>query len=201
MTFLVDLLVAVWGLRLSWHILRRFLRSSEQDERYTVLINNWPPRYRNVQAFWRIFLLQAVLATLISLPVIVIHLYRPEATWTSFAGMLVWIIGFGLEAVADLQLRRFLQRPRRADLLQDGLWQYSRQPNYFGEITMWWGIALICSVTPLWWLGSFGAVVITYLICFVSGIPPAEARAVGKDGWTDYKRRTSVLVPWPPKRW
>ncbi len=65
---------------------------------------------------------------------------------------------------------------------------------------MWWGIALIACITPLWWVGIIGAATISTLICFVSGVPLAEARAASKSGWNEYKQKTSVLIPWPPKQ-
>jgi steroid 5-alpha reductase family enzyme len=196
---IVDMLVVIWGLRLSWHIYRRFRKSSEQDARYTALMEQWPEKYRGVQIFFKIFLTQALLATIISMPVIIIHLYQPQTTPVAMIGLVVWVIGFIYEVVADRQLAVFLQKPH-GKLMQRGLWKYSRHPNYFGEITMWWGISLIACATPLWWVGLIGAATITYLICFVSGIPLAESRAKTKKGWKTYHDKTSVLIPWPPKR-
>ncbi len=80
-----------------------------------------------------------------------------------------------------------------------GLWKYSRHPNYFGEMLMWWGLAIFSCTTPYGWLGIVGALVITALLAFVSGVPPAEARAASKKGWKAYKASTSVLVPWWPR--
>jgi steroid 5-alpha reductase family enzyme len=196
----VDLLVVTWGTRLSWHIYRRFTHSSVQDERYTTLIRQWPDRLMSLQLFFRLFLVQAVLAAIISLPVIVVHTYQPETSWLSVAGLIVWVIGFVFESIADKQLKVFLARPGHDELMTTGLWSYSRHPNYFGEITMWWGIALIACTTPLWWLGIIGSLTISVLICLVSGIPLAEIRTSTKKGWDIYKGNTSVLVPWRPKQ-
>lgn len=196
---IVDVLVTLWGVRLSWHIFARFRRSVKQDERYTEILSKWPAKYRAIQTFMKIFLLQALLSTIISLPVIVTHFSHPVATPIAIAGLIIWIIGFTCEAVADGQLRAFL-RQSHGELMKEGLWRYSRHPNYFGEVTMWWGVALIACSTPLWWVGLIGAGVITSLICFVSGIPPAEARGKLKKGWQDYQRKTSVLIPWFPKQ-
>lgn len=196
---IVDVLIALWGLRLSWHIYRRFRRSLKQDERYTALMDKWPQQHLGVQMFVKIFLSQAVLATIISAPVILIHFYQPATMPVAIIGLVLWIIGFIYESVADRQLAAFVQQ-HRGELMQTGVWKYSRHPNYFGEMTMWWGISLIACATPLWWVGLIGAVAITYLLCFVSGVPLAENRAKNKKGWSDYSRKTSVLFPWPPKQ-
>lgn len=198
--WLVTALVVLWGLRLSFHIVRRISRSDKQDPRYTTLMAKWPKSLHTLQVFTKIFFFQAVLATLVSLPVVVVYQYQPAVQVTVVLGAALWFIGYGFEVVADAQLRRFLQSSQRGELMQRGLWRYSRHPNYFGEITMWWGIALMTFTTPLWWLSLIGALTITLLIVFVSGVPLAEASASRKAGWREYKRTTSVLLPIPPKR-
>lgn len=197
---LVDALVIAWGARLSWHIARRIQRSPEQDPRYTKIMSKWPRKYHTLQIFGKIFVLQAILATLVSLPVVVLHFYHPEILPVVLLGAAIWVIGFSIESAADMQLRQFLRTAERGELLQSGLWRYSRHPNYFGEVTMWWGIAIMTFVTPLWWLGAVGALTITILIRFVSGVPLAEANAARKKGWQQYQRLTSILVLWPPKQ-
>lgn len=197
---IVDSLVLIWGLRLVWHIYRRFRRSAQQDTRYTTLVARWPKRLVKLQLFAKISLVQAILATLISLPVIAIHAYQPDISWVILIGFTIWCLGFLCESIADKQLKTFLSQPNHAPLMSSGLWKYSRHPNYFGEVSMWWGIAVIAAATPVWWLGIIGALTITLLICFVSGIPPAEKQAATKPGWQDYKAKTSPLILWPPKQ-
>lgn len=196
---LVDSLVVLWGIRLSWHIYGRFRRSSKQDERYSLILARWSTKFRTLQIFVKIFLLQAVLVSIIGLPVIVIHIYNPSLSLIIITGLLLWIVGFVCEVIADRQLKLFL-REHPGELMEEGLWCYSRHPNYFGEIVIWWGVALIACATPLWWVGLIGAATITYLICFVSGIPLAEERSQMKEGWQAYQRKTSILVPWLPKQ-
>lgn len=196
--FVTELLVIVWGVRLAWHIYRRFKRSDKQDERYTQIIHQWPARHKNLQLFVKLFLLQAVLAVVISLPVIIIHHYTPQGSPLMYVGVVVWVVGFLFEYIADKQLKAFLAQPNHPELMTRGVWRYSRHPNYFGEVTMWWGIALIALQTPLGILGVVGAATITILICFVSGVPLAEKRSARKSGWDEYKRKTSVLFPLPP---
>ena len=196
---IIDGLVSIWGLRLFWHIYRRFYNSSHQDSRYTSLMARWPKRWVKTQIFMKIFFTQTVLATLISLSIIAVHASNPGISWALLAGVLIWCVGFIFEVIADKQLKDFLIKPNRPQLMTEGLWKYSRHPNYFGEITMWWGIATVALSTPVWWLGLFGASVITVLICLVSGIPPAEKQAAIKPGWEAYKSKTSALIPWLPK--
>jgi steroid 5-alpha reductase family enzyme len=197
---LVVILVVVWACRLLWHILRRFIDSKEQDPRYTAIVDRWPRKNYELQLFAKIFLLQAILATIVSLPVIVLHYFQPELQTLLILGLVVWLVGFLCETIADAQLRRFLRSSNKGELMQSGLWRYSRHPNYFGEIMMWWGIALMTFTTTLWWLGMVGALAISMLIIFVSGVPLAEARAAGKKGWPQYKSKTSVIIPWFPKK-
>ncbi len=200
LVLIADLLVILWGVRLSWHIFKRFRRSQIQDERYTDIMKKWPKNMIKVQILLRIFLVQAVLATLIILPVIVIHHFKPSITLISIIGILVWLTGFIIESLADKQLKEFLANKNHPDLMQEKLWRYSRHPNYFGEVTMWWGIALLSISTSLWFVGIIGALTITILICFISGVPLSEKRFQNKKGWINYKRRTSILIPWPPKK-
>ncbi len=197
---LSGVMITAWGLRLSWHIFRRFLRSDKQDERYTKLMSSWPPSNKITQSLFRIFIPQAIIASIVALPVIVVYLYKPSYGGIVIAGLVVWLIGYATEAAADRQLRNFIIHSKPNELMQSGLWRYSRHPNYFGEVTMWWGLAIMACSTGLWWLGIIGALTITMLICLVSGIPLAEARSTSKKGWDDYKRTTSVLIPWPPKK-
>ena len=191
-------LVYVWGIRLAWHIGRRFLRSTHTDERYVELMKKWRGNPA-LNAYVRIYGVQSLLALLVSIPVIHICISQELAwnIWTQL-GVLVWAVGFWCEALADAQLKRFLANPlNRGKLMTHGLWKYSRYPNYFGELTMWWGIALISLGTAHGWVGLGGAAVITYLIVYVSGIPPKETRLRKRPGWQEYVQSTRLLAPLP----
>ncbi len=194
---ITTLMVIVWGLRLSWYIGRRFLRSTVQDARYTELAKGW--RYPRSQSFFMIFLLQTLLALVISIPVIHINLWGEagQMVW-SITGLFVWLFGMAYEAIADWQLQRFLQNPLHTPLLTTGLRRYSRHPNYFGELCIWWGFALVSLGTPHGWVGLVGALTITYLLLYVSGVPLAEKSGQQKTGWTNYAHVTSLLLPLPP---
>ena len=193
-------LVCIWGLRLAWHIGRRFLRSSRTDERYVELMKKWRGN-RALNAYVRIYGVQSLLALLVAIPVIHICISHEVAwnIWTQL-GVLVWAVGFWCEVLADAQLKRFLANPsNRGKLMTHGLWKYSRYPNYFGELTMWWGIALMSLGTPHGWVGTGGAAAITYLIVYVSGIPPKEKRLKKKNGWESYAKNSRMLLPIPRK--
>lgn len=194
-------LVYIWGFRLAWHIGRRFLRSSRTDERYVELMKKWRGSVA-LNAYVRIYVVQSVLALLVSIPVIHILIRdNIEWNWWMYGGIIVWVVGFGCEVLADRQLAGFLREPKnRGKLMNEGLWKYSRYPNYFGELTMWWGIALMSLGTAHGWVGLGGAAVITYLIVYVSGIPPKELRLKSRKGWKQYVKNTRLLAPVPREK-
>lgn len=193
---IVLLLVVVWGIRLSAHIGTRLRRSTQEDPRYVELRSRWK-QVTKWAIFVHIYVVQSILALLVSIPIVHIQLidHTPWSIWTSI-GVLVWLFGFAWEGIGDRQLGAFIRRPEnRGQLLQTGLWAYTRHPNYFGEITMWWGIACISLGTPYGWVGAGGAALITYLITFVSGVPLAEKRSSTKPGWKAYSQKTPKLIP------
>ena len=197
---LVTALVIIWGARLSWHIIRRIRHTQSEDPRYVELRKAWKGNV-SLNVYTRIYVLQALLALLICIPVIHINLFADNGiTPLAWVGVMVWGVGFLFETVGDAQLRSFISNPKNEGKLMDrGLWRYSRHPNYFGELTQWWGILLMCLTTPFGWVGIIGPVLISYLILFVSGIPLNEKRFEGRPGWAAYKARTSALIPLPPR--
>ncbi|MEO6513114.1 MAG: DUF1295 domain-containing protein [Candidatus Saccharimonadales bacterium] len=196
----LALLVGVWGLRLALHIASRNGKK-QNDPRYDTLTATWNPRTYWLRAYLSIFVTQGLLVLAVSLPItLATGIEATKLTTVAILGTLVWATGFVIEMTADAQLRRFL-RTRTAEhpVMDKGLWRYSRHPNYFGEILVWWGIALIASSAPYGWIGWTGPLAISYLIIFVSGIPPLEQRKKDDPAYQDYARHTSVLVPLPPK--
>ena len=122
-------------------------------------------------------------------------------TWLDGLGVAVWLTGFGFEAFGDLQLLRFIRNPaNKGKLMASGLWRYTRHPNYFGEVTLWWGIWLIVLATPGGWQTIMGPLTITILILKVSGIPMLEKPYEERADFQEYKRRTSAFFPLPPRR-
>ncbi|HAC56704.1 TPA: steroid 5-alpha reductase [Candidatus Saccharibacteria bacterium] len=198
---IVTTLVVLWGGRLTWHILRRIQDSKTEDARYVELRKRWKGNVR-FNTYTRIYLVQALLALFISVPVIHINLFA-GGNISAFAwlGVLVWVIGFCFEVVGDQQLGSFVSQPEnKGKLMTGGLWKYSRHPNYFGELTQWWGIFIICLTIPYGLVGIIGPVLISYLILFVSGVSLSEKRFEGRTGWDAYRKRTSALIPLPPRK-
>jgi steroid 5-alpha reductase family enzyme len=198
---LVFAMVVLWGCRLAWHIGRRFVKSQEEDRRYTELRSKWPQKLLGLQTYLRIYVAQALLACVVSVPVmLVMHAtsYKPALV---IVGLLLWLIGFAFEAVGDQQLKDFIaDATNKGKLMTAGLWRYSRHPNYFGELTQWWALGIIGLMASYGVVGLIGPAALSLLILAVSGVPPAERSSSKRPGWESYKRRTSVLIPLPPRK-
>ena len=140
---------------------------------------------------------------LVSFVVSVINIFGPgNNNPFYYLGLLVWIIGFVFESVADAQLRNFIKTKKSKDkkIMDEGLWKYSRHPNYFGEVTMWWGIFLISVGTNYWPVTIISPVTITYLILKVSGVPLLEKKYQDDPDFRKYAKKTSIFFPLPPKK-
>jgi steroid 5-alpha reductase family enzyme len=196
---LVLLLVTVWGLRLAFHIGSR-QRGKKEDPRYEKWRQNWG-RHQLLGAYLQVFLLQGLLMLVISMPVIaVLRIGGPPPGVLDLFGTFLWITGFTFEAAGDRQIARFLaDENNRGRIMDQGLWRYTRHPNYFGEVLLWWGIFVIALSVPWGWATVPGPLTITALILFVSGIPLAEAQMSGNTDYQEYSRRTSTFFPLPPK--
>lgn len=195
---LVLAMVSVWGLRLSSHIYRRLRATTSEDKRYVELRKKWRSSNENVAIFFRIYIVQAMLASIVCLPVVILNTSASNVSLPFvIVGFIIWAIGFTIEFLADRQLRQFIGNAQnKGQLMTRGLWGYSRHPNYFGELLLWWGVGIIAVGVPSGWVGLIGPAMISYLIIFVSGIPPTERAFAGRPGWDRYKRQTSVLIPW-----
>ena len=197
---LVSSLVLIWGIRLALHIHSRN-RGKGEDPRYRKWREEWG-RWFVPRSFLQVFMLQGVLLLMVATPVVFINA-APARPLTGIDGiaMAVWCTGFLFETIGDLQLRRFLANPaNRGRLMTSGLWHYSRHPNYFGEVTLWWGIWLLALPLPGGWLTVIGPLTITFLILKVSGIPMLEEPYEGRPDFEEYKSRTSAFFPLPPRR-
>lgn len=195
---LVNSLVTIWGIRLAIHIYKRN-KDKPEDSRYMEWRNTWKMFY--LRSFFQVFMFQGLLLYLISLPVIFIN-YSVSTDFgiLTVIGIFVWAIGFYFESVGDKQLKDFIIDPiNKGKLMNKGLWQYTRHPNYFGEVTQWWGIFIIALSTTGSFFTIVGPLTITILILFVSGIPLLEKKYVGRPDFEEYKKRTSIFFPYPPK--
>lgn len=196
---LAGVLVSIWGLRLAWHIHARNKGKSE-DYRYLAWRKEWGTWFY-IRSYVQVYLLQGVFLFLIVMPVLLINKSAgAELGILDFIGVAVWVVGFCFEAVGDAQLARFIKNPaNKGTLMQSGLWAYTRHPNYFGEVTQWWGLWLIALSVPSGWVGIIGPITITFLILKVSGVPLLEKKMADNPEFAEYKRRVSMFIPLPRK--
>ncbi len=193
---LVFALVLVWAARLGTFLFRR-VKKAGKDDRFDEIkpsllsfLNVW-----TIQGLWITLTLAAALVAITSST-------RKGIDVFAILGLLIWILGFGIEVVADLQKSRFNANPaNKGKFINTGLWSRSRHPNYFGEITLWVGIAVIAlPVLQGWqWVALISPLFVTLLLTKVSGIPLLEEKADkkwgGQEDYEAYKKKTPVLIP------
>ena len=195
---IVLVLILVWGVRLSLHLLLRKLAYPGEDKRYKEIRKTWGDNTALFSLF-SIFWLQGLFMFIILLPVLwVMGSDVQTVSSLSFAGVFIWLFGFLFEVVADFQLAEFKKHHKKDHIMNKGLWRYSRHPNYFGEATLWWGMWLIVigSGAPLWTV--IGPITITFLLLWVSGVTLLEKHYHGHAGYHAYQKKTSSFVPWIP---
>jgi steroid 5-alpha reductase family enzyme len=192
-------LTAVWGLRLATHIFLRS-RGKGEDPRYQELLDRAPGNPL-AYAVTRIYLTQAAVMWLVSLPVQVAMFQTPPLGGLAYVGMAVWAVGLFFETVGDWQLTRFRNDPSTAGkVLDTGLWRYTRHPNYFGDACAWWGISLVAFEVWPGILTVVSPLVMTWLLARGTGKPLLEKDIEQRrPGYADYVRRTSGFVPLPPR--
>jgi steroid 5-alpha reductase family enzyme len=196
---LVSGLVLVWGVRLALHIHSRN-RGRGEDSRYRKWREEWG-RWFVLRSFLQVFMLQGILLLLVAMPIIFVNQAPAEPLgWLDLLGLAIWLYGFGFEAIGDWQLLQFTRNPaNKGKLMTSGLWRYTRHPNYFGEVTLWWGIWLMVLTLSGGWLTVIGPLTITFLILKVSGIPMLEKPYEERADFQEYQRHTSAFFPLPPK--
>ncbi len=191
---LLALLTCIWGVRLAAHLLLRKLKNPGEDWRYARWRKAWG---KNVlfRSYFQVFLLQGTFMWIIALPLWL----RPGGEtghWVQWVGVLVWAIGFLWETIADWQLARFKAiSGNRGKLLCSGLWRYSRHPNYFGEIVLWWGIFLLVLPWQMGYLCLVSPIIVTWLLAWVSGVPMLEGKYRDNPEYHAYVRTTPALFP------
>ena len=198
--WLIGILVTIWGLRLSLHILRRNWGKPE-DFRYQVWRKEVGTRWWWL-SFFRVFLLQGILMWIISAPLLAAQRGAKPAHLIlfDFLGVIVWGIGFFFEAVGDLQLARFKTDPANKGKVMDrGVWRYTRHPNYFGDSAQWWGYYLIAAFAGGWWT-IFSPILMTLFLLRVSGVALLEKTLEKRPGYQEYIRKTSAFIPWFPRK-
>jgi steroid 5-alpha reductase family enzyme len=200
--WLLVSLVTVWGLRLGGYLARRNLGKGE-DYRYVAMREKAGKRFWLVSLF-KVFLLQGLLMWIVSLPVQAGQLpSTPDGLGPlAVAGAVVWGIGLFFEAVGDAQLARFKADPaNKGKVMDQGLWRYTRHPNYFGDFMVWWGIYLVALEGHGTWWSLAGPLLMSFLLLRVSGVALLEKTiTTRRAGYEEYIRRTSAFFPRPPRR-
>lgn len=198
-SFEVAVLTTIWGVRLSWFLLRRKIGHGE-DRRYAAM------RQFHGNRFWwvslaTVFLLQAFVLWFVAWPLQAAGaLKSPQPfRWLDGLGLAMWMIGFLFEAIGDWQLDRFQADPANSGRVLDrGLWRYTRHPNYFGDCCVWWGVYLIAAAGGAWWTVA-SPLLMTLLLLKVSGVSLLERTIVDRrPDYANYQARTSSFFPWPP---
>jgi steroid 5-alpha reductase family enzyme len=198
----LALLAGFWGFRLALYLLfNRVLRGPE-DGRYRMLRVRWggrAPLY-----FFLFFQMQALWAILFSIPFLAVA-YHPKPAWSLFdtAGVFLWLIAVVGESTADAQLAHFRAQPEnRGRTCTQGLWHYSRHPNYFFEFLHWWTYVLLGAGAPYGWVTLLGPLTMLLFLYKITGIPYTEKQALASRGedYRQYQQTTSSLIPWFPKK-
>lgn len=198
-TLLLFAMICAWAIRLGSFLVRR-IHAQGEDRRFRDIKTSFS-RFLlawTVQGLWVSFSLAAALAAMSSA-------LRVDLGPAALAGFLIWALGFGIEIIADVQKSRFRAAPENAGkFISTGLWSWSRHPNYFGEIVLWIGIAILAApaLSGWQWLTLISPVFVIILLTKISGIPMLEEQADKKWGgqkhYDVYKEKTSVLIPLPP---
>jgi steroid 5-alpha reductase family enzyme len=195
-SLLLASLVVIWAIRLGTFLFRR-IQKAGKDDRFDELkpsffrfLNVW-----TIQGLWVTFTVAAALAAITSSN-------RTELDVFAIVGFLIWALGFAIEVIADNQKGRFSANPdNKGKFIQTGLWSRSRHPNYFGEIMLWVGIAIIAlpALQGWQWVAMISPLFVTLLLTRVSGVPLLEKKADtkwgGQEDYESYKKRTPVLIP------
>lgn len=199
---LLVLMAAIYAGRLGAYILFDRVIGRPEDARYRRLRREWGASER--LTMFGYFQLQAVAGALFSLPyLIVIQNPRPPFALVELLGVMLWIVAVSGEATADWQLARFRAQSWNHDrVCRDGLWYYSRHPNYFFEWLHWWAFVVLAIGAPGWPLAWIGPLAMGVALLKVTGIPLAEAQALASRGeeYRAYQRTTNAFIPWVPKR-
>ena len=207
---IVTFLVLFWAIRLSTYIFVRN-RGKPEDWRYAAMRKRWKDSGKNVflKSLTSIYMFQALVIFIVVFPVLWINVNNDVpltnllelSSVLFFIGVAIWIIGFYYETIGDYQLYKFLKNPNRTKKVMDqGLWKYTQHPNYFGEVTMWWGLFIIAITIPWGFITIFAPAYITFQIIKVSGVKLLNKRFKGDDEYAIYKRKTSSFFPWFPKK-
>ena len=193
----IATMVFIWAIRLTTHLTQRNWGKPE-DSRYQVIRKNNEP-YFKYKSIYIIFGLQAIWAAIISAPLIASFIDVRPYSFLDKIGLLIVLFGIIYETIADKQLKKFLSK-KSNKVMDQGLWHYSRHPNYFGEFLVWWGFYLI-SIGSGYWFTIISPILMSILLLKVSGAELLESTIVNRrPGYKNYIKNTSAFFPWPSKK-
>lgn len=196
---LVLWLLAIWATRLSIYITSRNFGKGE-DHRYQAIRARNEPGF-NWKSLYLVFWLQALLAWICSLPIMGAFSSIAPLGFLDWLGIGLWCVGFVFEAGGDWQLSRFKKNPANVgQVMNRGLWRYTRHPNYFGEFCIWWGFWLIALSAGAWW-SLPGPLLISFLLLRVSGVTLLEKDISNRrPQYADYVLKTNAFFPGMPRK-
>jgi steroid 5-alpha reductase family enzyme len=191
---LLLLVVTLWGLRLGLYIFSRG-RGKPEDHRYAKFRKEWQPN-PNFQAWMKVFMFQGVLMMIVTLPVSVgMAIESKDITFINSIGIVVWLLGFSFEMWADHYLNWWKTKTEnKGKICTTGPWKFCRFPNYFGEVSLWYGVYLIAFEPGIWWT-IIGPIMINFLILKVTGVPMLEAHYKDRAEYKDYAARVPRFIP------
>ena len=197
---LLAVLVSAWGLRLGGYLLIRKLTERREDRRYSGLRQRYGRNFP-LASIVVVFLFQGAVLWFVALPIQVAVAQHAALGPLDWAGVALWTVGVFFEAVGDRQLRCFKADPaNKGQVMDRGLWRYTRHPNYFGDFLVWWGIFLIAlSAGDAWWT-IVGPIVMSVALIRVTGKGMLERFMIKRPGYADYVERTSGFIPFPSRR-
>ena len=195
--WLVLLMVAIWAIRLSSFISIRN-HGEPEDHRYQTIRKNNEPNFR-FKSLFIVFGLQAALAGFIALPLLVAASDTAPLGWLDFAGVALWLVGMFFEVVGDQQLKKFRTDPNnQGQVLETGLWKFTRHPNYFGEFTLWWGYFCFALAAGGWWTLA-SPLLMSVLLLKVSGVALLESSIKERrPAYARYIKSTNAFFPGTP---
>ena len=191
---LITTLIVLWAIRL---IIYLYLRYTGKDPRFA----KWKMEGVNALLFnlaW-IFLGQLTLLIIMSIPGYLVNsaVIQSNLNLLDYFGLAIWVFGFCFESISDYQLFEFLKNPaNKGHVMRYGLWQYSRHPNYFGEVLMWWGVFCIAVNAPNGIYAIIAPLTITILLRFFTGVPMLENAMRDNREYQEYKKHTNTFIPW-----
>eukprot|EP00347_Sterkiella_histriomuscorum_P004131 403361636 len=197
-TILTNCLVFVWAVRMA---INNQLKHDGEDWRFAEMRENWIKKGKTVYylaAYFQIYFMQSIFQIIMNASPLFISIWAPgEFYFLDALGAGIWLVGFLIELIADIQLQAFRRHPlNKGKLMTKGLWRYSRHPNYFGESVEWWGIFLIACSVEKGWITFYGPLITTLLLRYVSGVPILEKKYSQREDFKRYMKETNCFVPW-----